>query len=692
MNDVKEGLQGTSFAGVFEGNGHTIRHLTIKGAEYLGLFGQLESYELDDEVEVKDLGVVDVNIIGSGGQIGGLAGVSWGALTRCYSTGAVRGNSTVGGLVGWNAGTVTLCHTTVVVRGTGGDIGGLVGNNGRTMIDCYSSSTVSGMSSVGGLVGWNPGTVTQCYSTGLVNGTGGCVGGLLGQNNGHVTQCYSTAVVNGEDYVGGLVGFNGGCCLAGDIAQCYSIGAVSGTGFYIGGLVGTSISPVLPPRRYVRDSFWDTQTSGQAESDGGTGKTTAEMQTAWTFLEAGWDFEGETENGTEGIWKIAEDLGYPRLWWEKYSGGRGEPNDPYQIATAEDLIALGETPEDYDKHFILTADIDLDPNLPGRKVFDRAVIAPATFLVTRGFRVSGAPFAGTLDGNSHVILHLTIKGAGYLGLFGRLASGAEVRNLGVVDVNVCNPYCTGPMVAHPQPGGGLAGSNDGSVSQCYSTGTVTIIGCGVQGGVGGLVGNNIGILSQCHSNCVVTGDSEVGGLLGYHNGSAVTQCYSTGIVSGGWSVGGLVGHTFGPISTSYSSATVTGSENIGGLVGERSGIVYMTHCYSTGLVCAKSNGGGLVGFGDYIGHAARPGPGPPLEMGIASFWDIETSGQTVSDSGMGKTTAEMQTASTFLDAGWDFVGEIENGTDDIWWINEGQDYPRLWWEQISSETSSNFGE
>jgi hypothetical protein len=54
----------------------------------------------------------------------------------------------------------------------------------------------------------------------------------------------------------------------------------------------------------------------------------------------------------------------------KYSGGTGEPNDPYQIATAADLIALGETPDDYDKHFLLTADIDLDPNLPGRHLVD----------------------------------------------------------------------------------------------------------------------------------------------------------------------------------------------------------------------------------------------------------------------------------------------------------------------------------
>jgi hypothetical protein len=42
----------------------------------------------------------------------------------------------------------------------------------------------------------------------------------------------------------------------------------------------------------------------------------------------------------------------------------------------------------------------------------------------------------------------------------------------------------------------------------------------------------------------------------------------------------------------------------------------------------------------------------------------------------------MQTASTFLEADWDFVDEVVNGTEDVWWILEGQDYPRLWWELI----------
>ncbi len=80
----------------------------------------------------------------------------------------------------------------------------------------------------------------------------------------------------------------------------------------------------------------------------------------------------------------------------QYSGGTGELNDPYQIATAEDLMLLGDSPEDYDKHFILTADIDLDPNLPGRKVFDKAVIAPDNTNDKWG-DFQGTPFTGQSD-------------------------------------------------------------------------------------------------------------------------------------------------------------------------------------------------------------------------------------------------------------------------------------------------------
>jgi hypothetical protein len=93
------------------------------------------------------------------------------------------------------------------------------------------------------------------------------------------------------------------------ITTSYSTGSVSGNE-YVGGLVGDNSG-------VITDSFWDTQTSKQLTSAGGTGKTTAQMQTAGTFLEVGWDFMNETANGTEDIWWILEGQDYPRLWWEE---------------------------------------------------------------------------------------------------------------------------------------------------------------------------------------------------------------------------------------------------------------------------------------------------------------------------------------------------------------------------------------
>ncbi|MBL7186998.1 MAG: M28 family peptidase [Phycisphaerae bacterium] len=299
-------------------------------------------------------------------------------------------------------------------------------------------------------------------------------------------------------------------------------------------------------------------------------------------------------------------------WWDfpqaQYSGGTGEPNDPYQIATAEDLMLLGESPYDYDKHFIMTADIDLDPNLPGRKVFDRAVIAPETNDARDPWGPAvfdGRPFTGVCDGNGHTISHLAISGGGYLGLFGQLGSGAKISNLGLEAVDVNG---TGHWI------GGLVGSN----------------GHWDSGG---------GILTNCYSTGTVSGDQGVGGLVGW-NGGTISVCSSNANVFGyGYTVGGLAGSNGGHIATSYSTGMVTGDSPVGGLVGD-------------------SRDGSIT----------------------SSFWDVETSVWSRSAGGIGLTTAEMWRANTFLEAGWDLVYETENGTEDIWWIAEGQDYPRLWWQ------------
>lgn len=367
----------------------------------------------------------------------------------------------------------------------------------------------------------------------------------------------------------------------------------------------------------------------------------------------------------------------------KYSGGTGDPNDSYQIATAEDLMLLGKTPEDYDKYFILTADIDLDPNLPGRKVFDRAVVAPDIDPNDEYSGFQGTPFTGVFEGNGHTISHLTIVGEGYLGLFGQLGSGAKISNLGLeaVDVNgihcvaglvglngdwnrtggiLTNCYSTGTVSGEIDVGG-LVGSNYGNIMESRSTGTVN----GDQY-VGGLVGSNYDSIMESHSTDKVNGDRHVGGLVGYNRGS-VTMSYSTSTITGNEDVGGLVGFNNNQITTSYSTGMVSGDGNVGGLIGQNfDGSIRQT--YSTGMVSGNGHVGGLVG------NSNRN------DMWWYSFWDIETSGQSISAGGIGKTTVEMQTASTFLEAWWDFVDETANGTEDIWWIDEGQDYPRLWWE------------
>ena len=68
----------------------------------------------------------------------------------------------------------------------------------------------------------------------------------------------------------------------------------------------------------VSNSFWDTETSGQATSDGGTAKNTTEMQNITTFSVAGWNIIGVALNETNPayIWNIVHNITYPFLGWQ----------------------------------------------------------------------------------------------------------------------------------------------------------------------------------------------------------------------------------------------------------------------------------------------------------------------------------------------------------------------------------------
>lgn len=345
----------------------------------------------------------------------------------------------------------------------------------------------------------------------------------------------------------------------------------------------------------------------------------------------------------------------------RYSGGTGEPNDPYLIDKAYQLNALGVDPNDWGKCFKLTADIDLcdftgtNFNIIGRD--------------------SDLPFTGIFDGNGHVISNFTYDSndANSVGLFSYVGWMGEIRNLSLEDCSVSGRDNVG----------GLVGKYEGTISNCNVDGSVT-----GDYNVGGLVGTGsvLGRMENCGSTGTVSGQKNVGGLAGELIGK-VNSSFSTADVVGVENVGGLVGIMSGlcdpapggpsDLRDCYANGSVSGETYVGGLVGQADGNNALRNCYSTGTVSGIEYLGGLVG---------SPATGCPVGGGWCwtnCYWNTETSGQTSSAAGTGLVTSLLLQQSTF--EGWDFINV---------WGNEGdQTYPylrRYLAGDINEDKSVNF--
>lgn len=428
----------------------------------------------------------------------------------------------------------------------------------------------------------------------------------------------------------------------------------------------------------------------------------------------------------------------------RFAGGTGEPNNPYQIATAEQLITFGSDPNLWDKHFVLVRDLDMkgvDPN---------AMNPIGTY---------AEPFLGVFDGRHHAIsnLHMQREFETHCGLFGVIGENSarwengdppqgHVRNLRMVDVYVrCE--CSA---------GGLAGMlGAGSISDCSVTGTVT--GGEIMSDTGGLVGCALGRVSRCITDVEVCGENDVGGLIGEMVGAEVLHCSSTGRVQGTYRIGGLIGvvqfwdypkgvhedrpepitppgiirgcrsdcsvtgeqivgglagHVFGDgrIEDCYALGPATGAAAVGGFIGENWGSCII-RCYSAGRVLGKDQAGGFMGNRDLradVNDLSRYPPGQlviekvaqhkPAEdkssktprwrvifrPGVIScFWDAEASHIT---RGLGSGTDVQGGINRLTTAQMRKAMSFRDfGWDfeDVWMIREGEDYPRLRWERQS---------
>ncbi len=384
----------------------------------------------------------------------------------------------------------------------------------------------------------------------------------------------------------------------------------------------------------------------------------------------------------------------------EFAGGTGEPDDPYQIATASQLLSLGADPNLQSKHFVLVADIDMDPNLPGGG------------LLENGLTLS----SGSLDGGGHRILNLGGRvaveetrrdGTVYYrdrygsSLFELIDVNAVVRNLNVQGTILRGPAmlvgenrglimdCSAegsvsddsPTSSMGRSVGGLVKKNVGIIIGCRVTADIVgldqdrspgasagglalentgmILGCAVGGTIAGtpaagLVANNAGTIMYSHTTCSVTCSNGGGGLVGSNSGT-IRWCRSIGDVTSpeGWA-GGLVRVNSGTIAYCCATGTLW-AVSAGGLVGSNAGTI--SQCYATGR-----GGGALVGQNEWQGA-------------ISNCYALAPLDNSVPDDGFSilLTDAQMRRRESF--AGWDFAGTSLDGTLDHWMMPEEGGYP-----------------
>lgn len=256
------------------------------------------------------------------------------------------------------------------------------------------------------------------------------------------------------------------------------------------------------------------------------------------------------------------------------ANGRIPPSDNMvYINTPEDMRLIAQNPNGYYK---LSADIDMSSYNSGN-----------------GWEPV-MNFGGVFEGRGYKIKNLTVSrdSQNYCGLFGQVSGTAILSEIVLENVNISGGSFTGA----------LAGSCSGTVNYCSATGIVNSQG----ESVGGLIGSysDKQISNSFINNMSVTGERDVGGLVGTLFGGQITSSYAKGSVTGTENIGGLVGSVKPSketrINEVYADMRVRATNNAGGLIGNinilNTAAVNLNNSYSIGAIDNASDvAGGLIG-------------------------------------------------------------------------------------------------
>ncbi|WP_183192415.1 Ig-like domain-containing protein [Brevibacillus fluminis] len=359
----------------------------------------------------------------------------------------------------------------------------------------------------------------------------------------------------------------------------------------------------------------------------------------------------------------------------KAATGDGTPANPYIITTAEELADIRTN---MSASYKLGNNIDLSDFSEGEG--------------WEPIGSDGTPFTGTLDGNGHAIMELTINRPdemGPVGLFSTLKG--TVKNLELSDVKIAGKDSVGALAGETI--GDVIEPPPGPPAVLSTISNVTVTGR-VEGDkqVGGIIGTAYNAqISWIDSITRVSGMDAVGGVAGKLFGSSLDKTIIRGAVieaneARGTNLGGLAGKVdASTIRTSVTLSGVRGNMWVGGLAGRMMG-GSVSDSFAVGSIFGTNMVGGLIGLADTntikTSYAAGEVTGTTFVGGLVgksndalvqdSYWDTDETGRYTSDGSKpedGKTTAEMTSfgpAGTFPN--WD--------GDETWFFYDG-DYPFL---------------
>jgi hypothetical protein len=313
------------FVGKFDGQGFIIRNLYSNRVADAALFKWIPFQASPVSIVIKNLRLLDVNILTANGYAGGLfvgSDTEYFLAENCLVTGTVSGDWYVGGIsVYMEGGVVKNCEFqgSIYSWALAGGIAGIIQNS--SAINCKADVVIpNGDIAVGGLFGYIINSdVERCVSLCNISGIQ-FVGALAGAMDlGNVTDCYAMGGLKTEhsnfENISGAIGV----ADRGNIIRCFTVCSFD---LPPGTLPSVLWGEFIAESGFGADiqaGYYDSDVSGSSFSPLGTPFTTAQLQSLGAF--DGWDI-GAVDAGskdTNYIWNIVDGEDYPFLSWESVS-------------------------------------------------------------------------------------------------------------------------------------------------------------------------------------------------------------------------------------------------------------------------------------------------------------------------------------------------------------------------------------